>query len=332
MDIRNIREIKQAARQRLGNAQAEKKIVLIYTGLVLGLSVLTVVVSYVLGLQISNFSGLGNLGTRSFLSTVQTILPLVQSALVMCLDLGYVAAMLRISRGQYASPNTLRLGFDRFWPLLRMTLLQSLLYIGLGIAAAYLATMIFLITPLSADTVEILMPLVSDTSVLNGAIQLDDAAYYQLISSMLPALGIFVVIYCALCAPISYQYRMANYVLIDRPGIGAMAALRESRNMMRGNRRHLFKLDLSLWWYHLSIAVAGLVCNADYWLPMAGVTLPWSEEVSYFGFYAIYLVLEFAIYYFLRNRAEVTFATAYEAVKPEEKKDSGVVLGNIFQM
>ena len=32
------------------------------------------------------------------------------------------------------------------------------------------------------------------------------------------------------------------------------------------------------------------------------------------------------------DRVEVTYALAYDAVKPEEPKDNGVVLGNIFQM
>jgi len=61
-------------------------------------------------------------------------------------------------------------------------------------------------------------------------------------------------------------------------------------------------------------------------------TLPVSADVAYFGFYAVSLVLELAAYTFLRNRIEVTYALAYDAVKPKERKDNTVVLGNIFQM
>ena len=65
---------------------------------------------------------------------------------------------------------------------------------------------------------------------------------------------------------------------------------------------------------------------------MLGITLPWSADVSYFLFFALYLAAQFAIYYFLRNPVDVTYALAYDAIKPEEKQDGGVVLGNIFQM
>ena len=114
--------------------------------------------------------------------------------------------------------------------------------------------------------------------------------------------------------------------------MGALMALRESKKMMRGNRLQLLKLDLSLWWYYLATAAATVVCYGDVLLPMLGVQLPVSETVSFFGFYALYLAVSFMILFFLRNRVEVTYALAYDAVKPEEKQDNGVVLGNIFQM
>ena len=96
--------------------------------------------------------------------------------------------------------------------------------------------------------------------------------------------------------------------------------------------RPVVKLDLSLWWYYLPVAAAMAVCYGDVLLPMLGVQLPLSETVASFGFYALYLLASFAVHYFLRNRAEVAYALAYDAVKPAESQESGVVLGNIFQM
>ena len=60
--------------------------------------------------------------------------------------------------------------------------------------------------------------------------------------------------------------------------------------------------------------------------------LPWSGDVSYFLFYGLYLAATLALVYFLRNRVDVTYALAYEALRPKEKETSGVVLGNIFNM
>lgn len=332
MDIRNTKELKAFAAQRVEQAQNSKRVVLIYSGLVLGLAALVCLVNYLLELQISRSGGLSNMGTRTVLSTVQTILPLAQLVVVLCVELGYVAAMLRIARGQYTSPQTLRLGFDRFWPLLRLMLIKGLIFFGIGFISVYVATFIYMLTPLSKSARELLMPLLNQNAILETGLLLDDATYVQLMSAMAPMMGIFVLIYCIIAAPVVYQYRMSDYVLIDRPGQGAMTALRESRKMMRGNRFQLFRLDLSLWWYYAAMLGATVVYYGDQILPMLGITFPWPGVVSYFLFYALYLALQLAIYCCLRNRVEVTYALAYDALRPQEKPDNGVVLGSIFNM
>ena len=332
MDIENVKELKTRGAEQLERAEQQTRIVLIYAALVLGLSAAVTLVNYLLGLQISRLGGLGNMGIRTVLSTVQRILPVGQSVVALCMNLGLMAAMLRIARGQYASPNTLRLGFDRFWPLLRLALLKGLLFVGVGFVSIYLATMIFLLTPLSGPAMEILMPLVSQSSVLNPEVILDDGVYAQLTSAMLPVMLLFALIYCGTAAPMAYSYRMAEYVLIDRPAAGAMTAMRESKKMMRRRRLQLLRLDLGLWWYYAAALAAMAVCYGDVLLTGAGVTFPWSEDVSFFLFYGLYLVVQFAVCFFLRGRVEVTYALAYDALKPEEKQNNGIVLGNIFQM
>lgn len=333
MNIRNIKELKTTAVQQLGQAQAKKHIVLIFSCLVLGLSVLVTVINYILGLRIEDTGGLGNMGTRAMLSTVRTVLPMVQSMVVSCITLGYLSAMLRISRGQYASPNSLRLGFARFWVLLRSTLFQGLLYSGLFFASIYAATMLYMITPLMNPVIELLMPFVEEIAAGDTSVLMEDAALYsQLVSAMTPLFVIWGILFLLIAAPVYYSYRMVNYVIIDRPGMGALAALRESKQMMRGNRVALLKLDLSFWWYYLALTAASVLCDGDVILPMFGVSFPFSLDVAYFLFYGLCLAVEFVLYYFLRSRMEVTYALAYDAVKPEEKESSGVVLGNIFQM
>ena len=332
MDIRNTRAMKHFAAERLAGAPMEKKIVLIYSALTLGTALLGVALQYALGLQIDQMGGLSQIGTRTILSTIQSMLPLVQSVVAMCLEIGYVAAMLRIARGQYSLPNTLRLGFARFWALMRCTVIQGLVYAGLLIAAVYLASMIFVSSPWGEPFQAVLDTLTGGTSLMNPQVALDDAAITQLLPTMVPMVILTVILTCLFVIPVSYRFRMANYVIIDKPAVGAMAALRESRKMMRGKCLKLLKLDLSYWWYALLTAVAACVGNLDRWLLAAGITLPVSEEVAYFGFYAVYLALLLALYYFLRNRVEVTYSLFYDGVKPEEKQDNAVVLGNIFQM
>ena len=332
MDLKNYREIKTFSAQRLQASSAQKKIVMIYAALTLGMAMLVMVTDYVLELQIDNFGGLSNLGKRSMLSSLQSMLPMAQSLISMCLDVGYLAAMLRIARGMYTSAQTLRLGFDRFWLLLRCAIFKGLILSGVMFTCLYFGILIYMLTPFSDAAVEIVAPLVSQMSVLDSQLVIDDATYTALMEAMVPAFAICGVMLLALGGPVLYNYRMVNYVVVDKPAIGALMALQESKKMMRGHRLQLLKLDLSLWWYHLAFAGAMVICYGDVLLPMLGVELPISATAAYFLFYGLYLAVSFAVLFFLRNRAEVAYALAYDAVKPEENRDSGVVLGNIFQM
>ena len=244
MDIRNTRQLKEFSAGRLANARDGQKIILYFSLITIAATALANVASYVLSRQIAKTGGLGSMGIRSALTTAQTLLPLVQAGFLMCLTLGYLATMLRIARGQYASPNGMRLGFDRFWVLLRCTLLKGLIFGGVAMASLYVAMMIYMMTPLSNSVVDILMPLVKNATA--SGIALDDATYAQLMSATAPAMVIFGVLFLALAAPLFYRYRMTDYLIIDRPAAGALAALRDSRMMTKGNRWNLFRLDLSM--------------------------------------------------------------------------------------
>ena len=332
MNLGNLREIKNRSEERLRQSASQQKIVMIYAALTLGLMLLVTVTNYVLGMQMDNFGGLSNLGKRTMLSSLQSMLPVVQSLVIMCLDLGYLAAMLRIARGMYTSPQTLRLGFDRFWLLLRCGIFKGLIMTGVTFVSMYLGIMIFVLTPFSKAAVEIIAPIISQVSLLNTEIVIDDVTYGLLMEAMLPAFGICGVLLLILGGPMYYNFRMVNYIIIDKPSIGAMMALRESKKMMKGHRLQLLKLDLSFWWYYLATGVAMVICYGDILLPMLGLELPVPEVVSFFGFYVLYLAVSFGVHFFLRNRVEVCYGLVYDAVKPEEKQDGGVVLGNIFQM
>ena len=79
------------------------------------------------------------------------------------------------------------------------------------------------------------------------------------------------------------------------------------------------------------MVAASVVCYGDQILLLMGISLPIPAMAGSFLFYGIYLVAQCAIYYFFRNEVEVTYVMAYEAIRPVEQ-DSGVVLGNIFDM
>jgi uncharacterized membrane protein len=329
MNIRNIRQLKQTASQRLAQAALAKNIVFLYGGISIGLSALVTVVNYFAGSEMSNFGGLSNIGIRSLLSTIQTVLPMIQSVVVMALEFGYLNAALRISREQYASPNSLRMGYQRFWPMLRLNLMQAFLYMGIMLLSCYLAIQLFFVTPFANEIMSIASGLVGAPDPLA---MIDEATYAAISESIVPLFPMWGVIFLLLFLPIFYKFRMANYLLIDNPKMHTGMLLRESGRLMKGNRFALFRLDLSLWWYFLLTFLASAVGYGDVLLPMVGITLPWPETVSYFLFYGIYLVLELVLVYFFLNPISVTYALAYQSLCPKKEEESGVVLGNIFQM
>ena len=56
-----------------------------------------------------------------------------------------------------------------------------------------------------------------------------------------------------------YSYAMTNYILLDRPELGAADAITESRKMMDGHKMELFLLDLSFFgWYCLVALTFGI--------------------------------------------------------------------------
>ena len=331
MDIRNTRQLKEFSAGRLANARDGQKIILYFSLITIAATALANVASYVLSRQIAKTGGLGSMGVRSALTTAQTLLPLVQAGFLMCLTLGYLATMLRIARGQYASPNGMRLGFDRFWVLLRCVLLESAILFGTCLGAIYLGSLIFMMSPFSDRAMALLQPMLDSATVLNPQMVLDSGVYDQLMGAMAPAFVLCLILAAVLTVPLAFRYRMAQYVIIDKPGIPAMMALRQSRYMMKGNTGKLLKLDISLWWYYGASLLARVLCYGDILLAMLGVRLPWSDTVSYYGFFAAYLAVQFAIYYFLRNRVETAYAIAYDSIRPKEAQTGGAVLGSIFQ-
>lgn len=331
MELRNIRALKEDAAQALRRGREPQKVVLYYAGITVLVAAVLTALNYWLSQQIDNTGGLSNLGTRSILSTAQAVLPMVQSAALMGLELGYLHAMMRICRGQYADHTDLKVGFQRFFPLLRLALLQGLVYTGIALLSYQIATSVYMLTPWAETLGELMLPLTESATVLDPTAILTEEFITQATPVMIPLFVICGILCCLLMLPVSYRMRMANYALLDDPQAGAFAALRASFKMTRRNCLRLFKLDLSFWWYFLLSTLVGMIAYGDVLLPLLGIQLPINETAAYFLFYALYLAALFAVAYFLQNPVQCTYVMAYESIC-EKPKDEGVVLGNIFDM
>ena len=326
------RELKQQARERLEACPQEKKIRLLYGGSLFVISVVYLLADLLISRLTPQTGGLSTIGTRSFMSALSGILPVVTSLLSMCLGFGYMGGMVRISRGQYASPNALRTGFERFWPLLRLTFFKGLIVLGFSMGAFYLATILFTLSPFSDRLIQALEPVVSGGSLLSeGTMELTEGVIDAVNASLLPLMAIFLVIAAVFVVPLLYRLRMTDYVLYDHPEAGALYAIRESKKMMRFHRLSVFKLDLSFWWFYLALALSYALNYAPMFLSVSGISLPVEGEALSVLCFLLSCAAEFVVIYFLRSRMEVTCALAYNRLKPKEQS-TGAVLGNIFQM
>lgn len=330
MVIPSVKDIKADTDRALRRANDPRKVILAYAGITVLLSALLTVANALLSDRIAGTGGLANFGIRSILSTAQSVLPMIQSVILICLEFGYLHAILRISRGQYADHTDLKMGFRRFGAIIRLTIWQYFLIFSITVMLFYLSMQIFILTPLANPLLDLLTPLVEEAGA-GAAALMDEAMMDQAVRLMLPMLVIYGIACCVVLIPILYGFRMARYVLVDDPNGRAFAALRTSKQMMRRNKFRLFKLDLSFWWYYGLVTLATVISYGDTILPMLGIQLPFNETIGFYLFYFLYLVMLFAIYYFLRNPLEVAYAKAYDSLR-DKPADNGVVLGNIFDL
>lgn len=315
MDLCNRRALKEAARHSLANARCDpRKNILVYTGASVAVSLIATVINYLFGLQIENTGGLGGLSTRSMLSTAQSVLQLLVAITLPFWNNGYRFATMNMAREKEAAPSTLLEGFRRFGPLLRCMLLLGLIYAGVGIVCFFFSSQIFMMSPLSDPLFEIAesLPLNSGSSLLGGTITLDAATQAAIIDAFLPMVLIMMVVFLAGVLLVSYNYRMANYLILDHPGMGALAALRGSRNQMRGNKAALFRLDLSFLWFYVLQILASLLAYGDYLMAIFGVPFPASQGVVFFFFLILSLVCQGGLYIWAKNRVDVTYAKFYD--------------------
>lgn len=320
MDLHDRRALKAAARNSLAAAPYDpKKLILIHTGVTVALSLLCTLIDFILNLQIQNTGGLGGLGTRSILSTAQSVLQVMVSIGLPFWEAGYCFAAIRMSREQEAEPKSLLEGFRRFGPLLRAMLLQGLIYTAVGIICFTVGSRIFLLTPLSDPFYEIMQAIPFQSTLYGTELLMDEATATAIAKAYIPMLIIVAILFLGVSAVVSYRFRLVDYLLLDYPGMRAREALRLSGYYLRGNKLALFKLDLSfLWFYALEILIA-LVSYGDFLLPLLGIALPVSDTVGFFAFLILSLACQFGLFYLFRNRMDVTYAKFYDLAVPAEE-------------
>ena len=307
MKLDDRRGLKAAARAAMAAADySPRKLILIHTGITVLASLLLYLVTGYMQAQIEQTGGLGGAPIRVMLSTAVSVLQMLFNLVLPFWQIGFLYAAMQIVRGKSAGPDSLREGFRQAWSVLKTQLLLSLFACGLIFACYYAAYTIYLMTPLSKDLMTAMMG--TDVDAMMAAME---EALLPIGLLMLPPLLVVGLWF-------SYRIRLVNYVLMDAPGVGAMAVIRRSWKLMKGNFGKLLKLDLSFWWFYALEILLMLVAYADMLLPLIGIELPWPELVQTYAPLVVYQLLILLLYWWRGSQIQLTYACFYEAALPED--------------
>ena len=313
MDISDRNSLVIEANRRLEHTECDhRRLVMIYAGVMALVLALASGASWWLQTQISSTGGLQGIGMRSILETAATVLQLVSTIALPFWTMGYVLCILGIVRGKRMETGDLLGGFQRFFPLLRLNLYRVFKYFLMGTVLLYPSIMLFLSTPLAQPVYDILEPLVLNaTDTTQVMVMMDEATAVALTEAMIPWMVLYGGLFLLLAAPLYYRMRLADYILLDNPQLGALQAVRLSTMMTLRKRMQLFLLDLRFWWFYLGLGLSIAVCYLPLILSWFGISLPsWADYACYGG----YLAVQFGIITAAQNKVEATWAVAYEAL------------------
>lgn len=319
MNKLNIRGLKARSAELAGaNRAAATPIVLLYCGVLAALTLGSNGLNLYLSDQIGTTGGLGGIGLRAVLQTVQEILTYINLFFGTFWAAGFLMAMLTMVRGGVPTCMDLTAGFRRPFRLLGHMAFEFVVSMALMMAAIYPAAVIFSATPLGADFAKLMEPVLNDPAFPEtGVVDLSLVSLDALTEAMVPMLALTVVIFLPLYAFVFYGFRLSLYLVMERD-IGAIQAHTLSTRLMRGHKWELCKLDLSFWWYYALTVLAGAVGYLDLILGMAGISLPIDPMVFFFGTLVLYCAAVTALSLWKKCEVDAAYVLAFEQlVHPE---------------
>ena len=316
MAILNTRELRARGAAAAGRFRGEMKpLVLVYCGVIALLSLGSNGLNLYLESQIGNTGGLSGLGMRSVLQTIQSVLNYVNMFFGPFWSAGFLLAVLGMVRGREPRLDHLTGGFRRFGRILGGLAFEFLVVIALSMAAINLASIVFALTPMGQELAAILEPLMTDPNFITaeGVINLELLPVEELYRALLPMMVLTALILVPVFLWLGYCFRMATYLMVERPISGVRAHF-ESLRLMRGHKWQMLKLDLSFWWYHLLGAVIAAVGYLDVILEMLGIQVGIDPMVMFFGTLVVYYALMMALYLWKKCDVDAAYVLAFEQI------------------
>lgn len=314
----NPKLLKAEASQRLSECRGDpRKLIVVYTGVVMVLSLLVNGLTLYLDSQISQTGGLSGLGARSVLETLQTLLSYFTMLFTPFWSAAMLSSVIAIVRHGEADPANFRGGFKP--RVLIFSLLELSITFLLIMICTYAACYIFLMTPM-AESLKAMIEsgeLISAAGEINMDLFTDDLVFQIAV----PLIGIFLALFVPLYVFFLYSIRLALFLLVEGLPTRPMSAIMASFMLMRRHRYQLFKLDLSFWWYYLLNSLISVVAYLDVLLPNLGITLPFNDTVAYFVALILSLVCQLALDLWKKPEVDTAYVLAYDAIAHPESPD-----------
>ena len=312
----HIRELKsRGAALAERNRDGTRRLVLLYCGVIAVLSLGSSGLNLFLNDQISGTGGLGGLGMRSVLQTIQEFLTYVNMFFTPFWSAGFLMAMVNLVQGREPRNRDLAAGFRRFGRILAYIAFQFLVTLALLIAAVNVGATLFALTPMGERYAEAMGPILSDPNIVSaeGLINWELLPMDTFMGATMPVIAVCLAIFAVLYIFLSYCFRLTMYLILTQP-IGAVRAHFLSMQLMRGHKWQMCKLDLSWWWYYLLLFAASVVAYLDVILELLGIGVPVNPMVLFFATLAVYCVLFTALSLWKKCEVDASYALAYEAI------------------
>lgn len=308
----SLSQIRQNAAQRLReDGNPFRKLVFIHTAVTLALSLSLMIIIW-LSQYIAPEGGLSNMGTQTLLSAGQTLLQLLSMILVPFWNAGLSFAVLGMIRRRSISPVHLTEGFRRWGSVASSLLLQGLVCFVTAMGCSFACSLLLSLMPLPSFVYQDLAAFVEAPTV-----PLSRGVHIFLI--------IYLVTYgaalCVLLIPKLYQYRLAAYRIMEDEPCSGLQAIVYSRQWMKGNRRKLFLLDLSFWWFYLLDFGISLLSMGDLIASEFGAPLPFSQDFAAWIFPIMGMLARLVLYWFAKPQLEVSYGLFYEQAVAESLKE-----------
>lgn len=310
----NPRNIKRQAISALADHPFDyRKLVFRHALVTSAVTLMVSLLGLLLNGSIADSQGLDGIGRASFLKSVYSVFMLAANILLPFWEMGISYTSIRVARRQNTDFPMLAQGLRRFAPLAGYHAMLALILFGFAFACLNVVIMPLMCLPMPEE-------LQAAAQSLDFSDMAQIEAFYgeyadKMMKYTIPFWIVYIFAYGIIAVILNYRFRMCGYLLLEDERAGVMASFGISSRMTKGERKNLFMLDLSFWWYHGLTMLIALVVYIPDLLRAAGVTLPVDYEIASFVAYFVYLVFYLLVTGLAGAYYQTSMACAYEALR-----------------